>query len=127
MMTLHMARASAASGPMRIGWWESAWVGGGGKGGGGEVVVPVDVGVDRVRVPDEGELGEEPVVHRGGRIVEPPGDVPAGAEVLELGVAVGHGRAEEERELPRREGPGLGREERQDRLRALLLDGVETL
>ena len=33
----------------------------------GDVVIPVDVGVDGVRVPDQRQLGQEPVVHRATR------------------------------------------------------------
>jgi len=53
--------------------------------------------------------------------------VVAGAEVLELGVAVGHGRVEVPRELPSRLRADLRREWRDDRLGSLVLDGIEHL
>ena len=91
----------------------------------GEVVVHRDVGVDGVRMPDQGQLGEEPVVHRRDRIEDAPGQVEAGAEVVELGAAVGDHGAQRVREDARRRRPHLGRHRDDDRLRPLLLDGVE--
>ena len=44
------------------------------------IVVPMDVRVDGVRVPDEGQLGMEPVVHRRDGVEDSPGDVLAGVE-----------------------------------------------
>ena len=107
MMTLHIASASAASVPMRTGMVvvgvdrRRAVVGRDRDDLAavvarlGDVVVPVDVRVDGVGVPDERQLGEEPVVHRATGIEQAPGQVTAGAEVLELGVAVGRRRAEQ--------------------------------
>jgi hypothetical protein len=91
----------------------------------GDVVIPLDVGVDRVGVPDQRQVRQEPVVHAGGRIEEPPGQVPAGAEVLELRVAVGRRQAQMGTQQPRGRGPDLRCQQREDRLRTLLLDGVE--
>ena len=55
----------------------------------GDEVVPGDVRVDRVAVPDEHQLGVEPVVDAGRRIELAEGDVDAGAEVVDLGLDVG--------------------------------------
>ncbi len=91
----------------------------------GQVVVPLDVGVDRVGVPDQRQIGQEPVVHGGDGVVEPPGQVPAGAEVLELRIAVGGRRPEHVGELTGRKGTHLGCQQREDRFRAVVLDGIE--
>jgi hypothetical protein len=56
----------------------------------GDVVVPLDVGVDRIGVPDQCQVREEPVIHRSGRVEQAPGEVIAGAEVLKLRIAVCH-------------------------------------
>jgi hypothetical protein len=91
----------------------------------GNVVVPVDVGVHRVGVPDERQVGEEPVVHRRRRVEQTESDVEARAEILELGVAVGDRRSEGIGKHARRAGADLRGHQGDDRLRALLLDGVE--
>ena len=91
----------------------------------GQEVVPVDVGVDRVRVPDQRQVRQKPVVHARGRVVETPGDVPTRAEVLELRVAVGGRRSQQIGVLAGRSRPDLGRQRGDDRLHALVLDGVE--
>ncbi len=91
----------------------------------GHEVVPLDVGVDRVRVPDQRQLRQEPVVHARGRVVETPGDVPARTEVLELRVAIGGRRPQCKGVVTGGPRPDLGCERGDDRFHALVLDGVE--
>jgi hypothetical protein len=47
-------------------------------------MVPGDVGVDRVAVPDEDEFAVEPVVHAGGGVELPEGDVETRTEVVDF-------------------------------------------
>src|SRR3972149_5625855 len=131
-MTLHMARPRATSVPIFTGRGESAGVAGGDGdalaavvAGLGHVVVPVDVGVNGVRVPDQGQVGEEPVVHGGDGVEDAPGKVEAGAEVLELGVAVRARRPQGGGEEAGAASARLRRPEVDYRLRAFFLDGIE--
>src|SRR3972149_4160227 len=89
------------------------------------VMEPVDVRVDRVAVPDERQLREEPVVHRRDGVELAPGYVIPGTPVLELGIAIRQGRADGPEIRPRRGRAGLRCHQRQHRLRPLVLAGVE--
>jgi hypothetical protein len=91
-------------------------------------VIPGDVRVDRVRVPDQDQLALEEIVHARRRVELAEGGVDAGAEVIDLGLEVRHlepqlGGEEVPHDLL---DPALtGRSDVVEGGRTLVLDGVE--
>ena len=91
-------------------------------------VIPGDVRVDRVRVPDQDQLALEEIVHARRRVELPEGGVDAGAEVVDLGLEVRHlepqlGGEEVPHDLLE---PALaGRSDVIERRRALVFDRVD--